>query len=303
MQRAPITKQRPPGRPRAPGKGFELDRYTSADVRSWNKKSRALDAYHVRLFYHLEALRSTKQDEIRESLRDAPTASLDTTGWGRIVDLRYALNPLSAAGSLKRGGRFNIGKDLDQTKFPSFPALYIAEDYDTAYQEKFGVSSSELQVHELGLRAPSSFLYAQLDGSIENLFDLREAESLESFLEIIKTFRLPRELRQLANEIGIPPPWTISNLGQLQHSLIDPNWKHYPIQHGIPANPQVFGRLLEDAGFQGVVYPSVKGEAACAALFIRNFESSPSHVFIKDEYPEEISISRLDSDSWQELQK
>jgi len=73
------------------------------------------------------------------------------------------------------------------------------------------------------------------------------------------------------------------------------------MQHNIPANPQIFGRLLEDAGYQGVVYPSVKGGGSCMALFLRNFESSPSFVAIADDYPKEVEVGTLDAESWAQL--
>jgi len=74
------------------------------------------------------------------------------------------------------------------------------------------------------------------------------------------------------------------------------------MQYNIPANPQIFGRLLEDAGYQGVVYPSAKGGLSCMALFVRNFESSPSYVKIADDYPKEVKVGKLDGGSWSQLQ-
>ena len=48
------------------------------------------------------------------------------------MDYRYSLEPLSAKGSLAHGGRFNVGQNIDSSRFSSFPCLYVAEDYDTA---------------------------------------------------------------------------------------------------------------------------------------------------------------------------
>lgn len=178
----------------------------------------------------------------------------------------------------------------------------MAENYDTAFSERFGMTDGSLGSHELALRTPSSFLYARLNGEVENVFDLRSVNSLKPFFKIVKNFKLSKELRDLARESGIPPPWTVSALPQLRQTLLDPNWKHYPMQHNIPANPQIFGRLLEDAGYQGVVYPSAKGGLSCMALFVRNFESSPSYVKIADDYPKEVKIGKLDGGSWSQLQ-
>lgn len=70
---------------------------------------------------------------------------------------------------------------------------------------------------------------------------------------------------------------------------------------GIPANPQVFGRLLLDARFEGVVYPSTKGSENCVALFPASFARSESFVEVADEGPPYAGKLRLDSSTWQDI--
>jgi hypothetical protein len=75
----------------------------------------------------------------------------------------------------------------------------------------------------------------------------------------------------------------------------------YPSQYEIPANPQVFGRLLLDAGFDGVLYPSTKGPKSCIALFPDNFARSDSYLEVADEGPPSAGVLRLDSSTWQDI--
>lgn len=57
---------------------------------------------------------------------------------------RYADTPLAATGSLKsRGGRFNIGADVDNAVHAPWPALYMAFDHETAHREKFSMAKRD----------------------------------------------------------------------------------------------------------------------------------------------------------------
>jgi hypothetical protein len=103
---------------RGPAPGVELEQFTSADLRTWQRQSENLEKYHVQLYYHLEGLRSLHNSEICEALWKSKPAEFELDKWVRIIDYQYSLQPLSAAGSLAHGGRFNIGNDLDPSKFP-----------------------------------------------------------------------------------------------------------------------------------------------------------------------------------------
>mgnify|MGYP007082103623 CR=1 FL=1 len=150
---------RPPG---AAGDALLLDRFSRVDLATWKGLSENSEAYNVGLYYHLAKLRRLHHEELVAALRVAQPRSLPLDRWNRIVDYRYSLEPLSAAGSLARGGRFNIGRDLDPKVFPPFPALYLAEDYGTTYREKFGApsvaGSDGLTGAELSLRGPDRSL-------------------------------------------------------------------------------------------------------------------------------------------------
>jgi hypothetical protein len=219
--------------------------------------------------------------------------------WTRIIDYRYSLQPLSAAGSLVRGGRFNIGNDLDPSKFPVFPALYIAENYQTAYDERFGLpppSHATIEGHEFALREPSSFTSVNVSGKISNLFDLRSASNLRNFVAIISKFKMPKEMRDLARTLGISGPLLVSQGGHLKKTLLAHSWRMYPSQYEIPANPQAFGRLLLEA-----VYPSTKGPKNCIAMFPTNFAESDSFVEVADVAPPGATKVRLDETTWMDI--
>lgn len=299
-------KSKPPKRaqPAKPKAGVELERFTDADLRTWTRQSEDLQRYHVELFFHLEGQRSLRHDDLCDALRQSKPASILVDRWVRIIDYKYSLQPLSAAGSLVRGGRFNIGNDLDPGKYPAFPALYLAADYDTAYAERFGTRSSvsgHLKGHEYALRTPGSFTSVNLKGQLHNLFDLRNVKNLRQFAEIITEFDLPKELRNLATSAGIKGPLLVKSVAQLKLNLLAHNWRLYPSQYEIPGNPQVFGRLVNEAGFDGILYASTIGPKACIALYPNIFSGSESHVGLADDAPAGATQTRLDRETWREI--
>ena len=68
-----------------------------------------------------------------------------------------------------------------------------------------------------------------------------------------------------------------------------------PAQFEVPANSQVFGRMLIEAGFEGVLYPSSKGAGKCIALFPEVLVNSESYVELSDPTPAQLGHRRLDS--------
>ena len=297
----PPTRRRPSTESRA---GVELENFSSADLRTWQRQSENLERYHVQLYYHLEGLRSLHQAQLCEALSETKPTEVILDDWVRILDYQYSLEPLSAAGSLVRGGRFNIGNDLDPAKFPVFPALYLAENYQTAYEEKFGAAPpTELGIegHEFALREPDSFSAVNVSGKAFNLFDLRSARSLRKFAEIISRFEMPSELEELARSVGMRGPLLVTKPGELKSSLLTQDWRLYPSQYEIQASSQAFGRLLLESRFDGVIYPSTKGPRNCLALFPTNFVDSESYIEVTDNAPPGAAKLKLDSSTWKEI--
>jgi hypothetical protein len=184
----------------------------------------------------------------------------------------------------------------------SIPALYCAESYKTAYLEKFGAfekgNKTDFAGHEFALRNPTSFSVVQLNGTVNNVFDLRRVSNLKPFVKIIEKSGLPHELTALAKMLGIPAPYLVMNTRQLMMTFLTSDWRSLPVQFGIPSNPQIFGNLLRNAGFEGILYPSSKGNENCLAIFPENLTGSDSFVELADEAPTSVSNTRLDSKTW-----
>ncbi len=263
------------------------------------------DKFRIGQYYHLEGLRNYHHDRLCKALQASKPASITLNNWVRIVDYDRSLEPLSVRGSLKRGGRFNIGADLDPGRFPVFPALYIAEDYETAYFEKFSTPvttpTNELSGHEYALRKPASFTSININGSIDDLFDLTRAVNLTGFVNITKKFRMSKELENLARHLNMRRPWIITKASALKRGLLDKDWRLFPSQLPMPANPQVMGRLIMESGFHGILYPSVRGQKRCIAVFPENLVGTDSYLELADRHPEGVKYPRLDVDTWQEL--
>jgi hypothetical protein len=132
-------RPRPPTRIAPPVSGdvsgpalIELERFSSASLKRWLEAADRLSRLQASLYFDLEPARRTQSARLLAALRFAARRRYEFTDWCRIVDYRYSLAPLSVAGSLKVGGRFNIGEDLEPATFTPFPALYVAENFETA---------------------------------------------------------------------------------------------------------------------------------------------------------------------------
>jgi hypothetical protein len=253
------------------------------------------------LYFDLDPLRQRNEARLLDSLRAQALPSYAIDGWARIVDYRYGLEPLSLAGSLKgEGGRFNIGAELSPGTFTPFPALYIAEDFEAAFYERFGGPSISkpgvLTTQELALRTPRSFAHVRLRGVIENVIDVGNLESLRSFAGVLREFPMPDATRRLARTLGMRnPPWLIRSPTTLQRALLHPHWRVLPQQFDLPSNSQIFGRIAVAAGLHGILYPSARQvEKRCIALFPQNWSDSGSFVEVTDEAPESARLIRID---------
>lgn len=219
-----------------------LDTFTEEDIEYWSDRSEDAQRYSDRVYFDLERQRAANHDALCDALRNAGGVDIQVDGWARACDYRWSLTPLSPAGSLKGiGGRFNVGSDLDRARGQEFPALYIAEDVDTAYLEFFGgppeAHSGELRLQEFALRRKSSFTTFTLRGRVENVFDLRTSISLKEFAKVIAAFELSTDTRRFARSIGVPPRALMRTAGQIHtRILVAPKaWRSEPQLFGIPA--------------------------------------------------------------------
>jgi hypothetical protein len=271
---------------------LELERFSQASLHQWLAAKKRLDLLHRALYFELEPLRQAREASLLDALRSQTLPSYQFDNWSRIVDYRYSLDPLSTAGSLKGdGGRFNIGADLSPGTFTPFPALYIAEDYETAFRERFGRADKRkvrtFSAEELALRVPGSFTQVRLNGNVEQVSDVGDLDSLRPFIDILRDFPVPRIVPQTARQLGLrQTSWLIRSASLLQRRLLHPNWRLMPAQFDLPANSQIFARLAVAAGLHGILYPSAKQSGTrCMALFIQNWSNSRSFIEISDAVP------------------
>jgi hypothetical protein len=66
---------------------------------------------------------------------------------------------------------------------------------------------------------------------------------------------------------------------------MEANWKSWPIHFDVPANSQVFARMVVEAGFEGILYRSAKGAGKCLAVFTRRLEKSGSRIALRGRSP------------------
>lgn len=281
---------------------LELERFSHASLEKWLQVAEQLGRLHSTLYFGLESARRAQEPALLDALRTGASAGFEFTGWSRIVDYRYTLAPLSVAGSVRsEGGRFNIGARLSPGAFTPFPALYLGEDYATAYQERFGqapeTSAVGLSGADLALRKPGSFTQVRVRGRLDLMLDLGDPQALKPFVEVIKTFVLPSHVTTLARQLGLRrPPGLVRSVPGLQRQLLHRNWRMLPMQFDLPANTQVFGRMAAAAGMHGILYPSVRHAGSrCLALYPQNWRDSGSFVEVADPVPSEARVVRLDS--------
>jgi len=298
-----FPKKPPPKSPPKPeGKDLLhiLDEFSPASIQHSKRKIELLLQYHWDFYCDLVIKRAKVLPEIKESLAAAAIKGFPFDHWQRVTKYKWSLSPLSSCGSLNcPGGRFNIG-DIDTTRFPPFPALYISSDRDTCIQEMFGPPlNGPLTPFEFALTNPNSLSSISMSGSLESAIDLRDKHSLKGFVDILKKFDIPDDLMQDARELNIADPQLLTTVDQLINALLDPNWRLSPIQLDIPGPPQIFGQLVREAGVDGIIYPSKYTSKPCLALFPHNFEKSESYVQLDDTPPLDTIIRRLDASNWQ----
>lgn len=302
----------PPPRPKPAGSAgepelpslVELERFSAASLHQWSAAATRLQTLHRALYFELESLRQRDSDRLVEAVRLCAINHFVFKDWSRIVDYRYSLEPLSVAGSVRNeGGRFNVGAALSPGAFTAFPALYVADDYPTAFLERFGSSAgphgSGLTGEDLALRKPGSFTQVRLRGTLENVLDVGDLDALRPLVNVIKEFPLPKAVAQMARKLGLrQSPWLIRSPTTLQRQLLHPNWRILPMQFDLPSNSQIFGRLVSAAGIHGILYPSARDSAhQCLALFPQNWRGSSSFIEVTDAVPAGVTLTRIDGGS------
>jgi hypothetical protein len=277
-----------------------LESFSHASLSQWRTAGKNLERLSQTMFFDLERHRAQHSAELIEAIRTSVRGPLEFEGWARLVDYRFSNEPLSTAGSIKGdGGRFNIGGTLNPATYTPFPALYIAEGFETAYRERFGIeragTSAGLTAEELVLRGASSFSNVVLNVRVESALDVADLASLKATAEILRKFRLPKAVSSLARALSLSSPWLVRTPAGLQRQLLHPHWRIEPVQYDLPSNSQIFGRLCAAAGVHAILYPSTRsGGKRCLAMFLQNWSGSSSFVELVGDCPPGLVVKRVD---------
>src|SRR3989338_7206688 len=283
-----------------------LDQFSVADIHKWSAFKDQFLKYHWDYYNELAYQRSQIADEIKKSLLEAAQKTFTFEKWQRAVKYKYALKPFSTTGSINdpAGGRFNIGY-INPSQFPSFPALYIASDKNTAYQEllcqKIDPGKEDIAFN-FALSSSASTTNFSLSGSLNSIINLKKPERLEPFVDLIKDFSISDTLKKTAKNIGEKEPDLIRTVPKLIDALLDTNWRLWPMQFDVPVSSQIFGQLVSGAGIEGILYPSKFTGNDCLAIYPQNIEEG-SFIQLDDPAPPEVKIRRLDVTTWDAIQK
>ena len=308
-RRRHIPHIRPKHRPSQARSTFILlDQFSVADIHKWTAFKDQFLKYHWDYYNELAYQRSQIGDEIKKSFFEAVQKTFAFEKWQRAVKYKYALEPFSTTGSVTdpAGGRFNIG-DINPSQFSPFSALYLASDANTARQELLCQEidpGQEARALDFALTNPTSVVNISLSGALDSIINLREPEKLQPFVDLIKDFSVPDYLKKSAKNIGEQEPELIRTVPKLAGSLLDPNWRLWPMQFDVPVASQIFGQVVSDTGIEGILYPSKFTGKDCLAIFPQNFdEASGSFIQLDDDVPTEIKICRLDAKTWSEIKR
>jgi RES domain-containing protein len=279
-----------------------LEQVDLQDIKRWQAGQQKLLDFHWQWYIEIGRQRTKVIDEIHRTLQ-AVSIPFTFSGWRRSVRYKWSLSPLSSKGSLGvPGGRFNIG-DIDETLFQKFPALYLAEDVDTALCEMLGPRRNafeRLDEFDLALVEEKSLTIIAAYGELESIIDLNNPNCLNKFVELIKSFQVSETLQTMAKEVNIDiGAGAVKTVTDLMTTLMNPNWRQFPMHVDLPANSQIFGQLVRGAGIEGILYPSKHTNRDCLGIFPENLKGGDSFVEIMDkEVPQGVSPKRLDSKTW-----
>lgn len=296
----------PPRTPLGSGtnKGIlELDRFTEANLEQWKAVSADLDSLQATLFFSLEPARRNLRPDLIAALQKQPALHFAFTDWVRVVTYQYSDEPLSSAGSLyEYGGRFNAGIDLDANTLNPWPALYLAENYATAYREKFQLAHDGrvdgLDANELSLKQGDSHATVILCGQVTRIFDMTKAAHLDDVAKVLARITMPAEAKAYMKRLRIPnnAMYMLRTGKQLHDAVVEKNWRVLPAQFGLPAQSHVMAELVRAAGFEGILYQSTKGNGKCLAIFPEALDGG-SFIELRDPAPSSVQYPRLNSDS------
>jgi len=270
---------------------------------AWKTLSADLDQLEQTLYFALEPERRRLMPEMLAALSPLGDESFVFENWVRLVSYTFSRQPLSSAGSLLGvGGRFNAGVGLDEGTLAPWPCLYLAEDFETAFREKFQLGSTEkhdgLSSEELALTPKTSHVTVKLRGQLTHVFDLTAPPVLTKLAKVLAKIKMPERARTLQKKLQIPVNqlFMMRTPQQLHDATVKHNWRVLPMQYGLPAHSHVLADLIRHAGYEGILYPSSKGSSRCLAVFPEALREG-SFIVLQDKPPYTDTTVKLDSNS------
>lgn len=265
-----------------------LESISQNELKKYRRDYAALNS-HVHHEYHYYAeQRRQIFPKLCESLQ-CNWVELTDSKFQRAVNFKYALEPLSARGSIlsETGGRFNFG-DINPN-LPKFPALYLAANNKTAikekYQDRLINKEDGLSIEDLNLIPNDSFSTITVNVSLPRVLDLRDKNNLKSFYNVIKAIK-PYKAQGAIVKTKIIKKWQkgreIKSLQQLYASIFSPNYEFMSLHFDLPANSQILGHIALEAKLNGILYPSRMTGDTCLAIFPSNFENSNARVWLNE---------------------
>lgn len=282
---------------------LELERFSHESLTRWNAVSKDVDELHAALYFGVQPEQRRLRAELIAALSQTQPRALPFSRWTRVVSYQFSLEPLSAAGSLHGfGGRFNPGADLDPGTLNPWPALYIAEDPETALREKFQMAAGDsvggLTPNELALTSSTSYTTLSVNGMLHQVFDMTTTVNLSAIAKVLGRIKIPSRAREIQKRLAVKGGdlWMIATGQQLYDAVLTHNWRTLPVQFGLPAPSQTLAELIRASGFEAILFRSTKGSARCLAVFPDHLASG-SFVELADQAPTAVKNAKLDVDS------
>jgi hypothetical protein len=146
----------------------------------------------------------------------------------------------------------------------------------------------------MALASVEPYACVTVKGQLDEIIDLRVAGVLEGLAEINKGFTISKQLAEGFKKAGWPAQDVILNSEVMLKSILDEQWRIYPMQFDVPSNSQILGQIVSVAGVQGIVYPSTKHSGTCLAIYPQNFSGTDSYIEIEGVSPDSVHALRLD---------
>jgi hypothetical protein len=263
--------------------------------------------YHRDLHAELAHQRHEVLSELRSALNQGCLATYAFSGWQRAVRIAYAAHPLCTLGSLKSpGGRFNVG-EIAPDLYPTFSAIYLAKDKETALQELLGqdevLPGARLTRLELALAKHDSIAFYSVSGEIETVLDVAHGGALAEIVDLTKDFTISGKLRRQAKTLPVPPPRVVATAAELRETLLHERWRAVPLLGDVPSSSQVFGQLAQGGGIGAVLYPSKFNNQPCLAIYPENLRRTASWLALVCKPDLVRAPARIDRTIWEVVER